>query len=306
MEKSPLRTFLSWRSIGQDNHLYMTMKNVFTYLLLAFLLPLSSYGATFHFSNLQNIPQGGEGVVVFSVDTLGEKINAVSGEIVVPGGVEIQKIITGGSVIVLWLEKPTLSGNKIVFSGMTPGGFQGDKELFSLVVMPTTLYPVPFTLSALEAYRNDEEGTAVRTTAKTFVLRPSYGDGTEVVFDDVLPPEDFVPVIATDPALFEGKPFVSFVAQDKGVGIARYEWASSYLFSPDGDDWRPAESPLLLSRSLLWQKIHIRAIDELGNTTTVSIGAKRHYALIWFGGIILLLVLCVLFSFARPSSYRSS
>ena len=284
----------------------MIMKTLFLYLLALFVLPLSSYGATFHFSSIQNIPQGGEGVIVFGVDTLGEKINAVSGEIIVPGGVEIQKIITGNSVIVLWLEKPALSGNKIVFSGMTPGGFQGDVELFSFVVQPTTQYPLPFTLSALEAYKNDEEGTATKTMAKTFVLRPSYGDGTEVVFDDTVPPEDFAPVIATDPSLFDGKPFISFVAQDKGVGVARYEWASSYLFSPDEEDWRSAESPLLLSSGLLWQKIHIRAIDEMGNTTVVSVGAKRHYALLWFGGIILLLVLCVLFSFARPSSYRSS
>lgn len=282
------------------------MKKIFLYLLPLFVLPLFSHGATFHFSSLQNIPQGGEGIVVFSVDTLGEKINAVSGEIVVPEGVEIQKIITGNSVIVLWLEKPTFSGNKIIFSGMTPGGFQGDKELFSFVVRPVTQYSLPFTLSALEAYRNDEEGTAIKTIAKTFVLRPSYGEGTEVMFDDKIPPEDFMPVIATDPALFDGKPFVSFVAQDKGVGVARYEWASSYIFSPDEDDWKSAESPLPLSQGLLWQKIHIRAVDELGNTTEVSLGTKRHYALIWFGGIILLLVLCVLFSFARPSSYRFS
>lgn len=282
------------------------MKKIFFYLLALLVLPLSSYGATFHFSGVQNIPQGGEGVLVFNVDTLNEKINAVSGEILIPGGVEIQKILTGGSVIVLWLEKPTFSGNKIVFSGMTPGGFQGNKELFSLVVRPTTGYPIPFTLSGLEAYKNDEEGTAIETTAQTFVLRPSSGDGTQVTFDDQIPPEVFVPVIATDPALFDGKPFVSFVAQDKGVGVARYEWASSYLFSPDESDWKPAESPLPLSQGLLWQKIHIRAVDALGNATEVSIGAKRHYALIWFGGIIGLLVLCVLFSFARPSSYRSS
>jgi hypothetical protein len=282
------------------------MKKILITILFSIMVPLPAHAATFHFSSLQNIPRGGEGIVTLSVDTKGDKINAISGEIVVPEGVEIKKIVTGGSIIVLWVEQPTLSLNKITFSGMTPGGFDGDRELFSLVVKPLVVYPLPLTFSLLEAYRNDNEGTKAVANGQTFVLRPSTSAGTSVVFDDQTPPEAFTPLIASDVSLFDGEPFVSFVAQDKGVGIAQYEWASSYIFSPSEDDWKPAENPLLLSHSLLWQKIYIRATDALGNSTVASVASFRHYALLWFGVILIVLVLCVLFSFARPSSYRSS
>ncbi len=61
------------------------------------------------------------------VNTLGQSINTVSGEVLVPLSLSVVEIRSGVSIIPLWVERPTFdeSSRVIKFTGGIPGGFNG-------------------------------------------------------------------------------------------------------------------------------------------------------------------------------------
>jgi len=80
---------------------------------------------------------------------------------------------------------------------------------------------------------------------------------------DSTPPEQFKPEIGKDPAIFEGKYFLSFATIDKTSGIDHYE-----VFEKTGKnkEWfEKAESPYLLKDQSLKSQILIKAVDKAGN-----------------------------------------
>jgi len=274
------------------------MKKIFIIFILFVSAPFSAYAGEFYLSSIQGIPLDGEGVVSVHLDTKGERANAVSGRVNIPEGLRVARVLSGGSAIVLWIEAPRVIGSEIAFSGITPGGFQGDRELFSFVAsasVPGNLY---LRVADGEVRKNDTEGTVMTALSRTLALRVSSRGGAPVAIDDVMPPESFKPVVASDPNLFDGAPFVSFAAQDKGSGIAGYEAAHSFFLSPGDADWEPIQSPFAVPEDALYDRIYIRAADAAGNMTVVSVAGPGRYTAIWIGVILTVLALCVL-SFTR-------
>lgn len=220
------------------------------------------------------------------VDTGVETINVLEGTLVLPGDVSVGEIYTGNSAVLFWITKPTLDTetNTISFAGMTPGGFRGKFPLFLISnIEPRRLFGASFT--NVSAYRNDDSGTEV---AVRLSLVPA-----ELALDTA-PPELFLPIISSSPDIFGGQRFLSFATQDKGTGISRYEYASTWLNSPRGESWVEAEPPLVLSPLDAFKKIHIRAIDKAGNFRAVSTAGPYRYATLLIGTIILLCILLYL------------
>lgn len=122
------------------------------------------------------------------------------------------------------------------------------------------------------------------------------------VIKDTTPPEPFKPAISSSPDIFGGKYFISFVAQDKGTGIKRYEYASTWFFRPGAGKWLETQSPMVLSRRMLFQEVYIRAVDKSGNYRVMSTAGPYHYASLSVGIIILLCVLLLLRRFVRLHS----
>ena len=217
------------------------------------------------------------------VDTGTETINALEGKLVLPEGVSVEEIYTGNSAILIWIARPTFNDedNSIFFSGFSPGGFRGKYPVFSLGTNNLS----GATFKDIVAFRNDGEGTEV-TVKLSLVL----GELAE----DTTPPEPFTAVISKSDDIFEGKYFVSFVAQDKGTGVAKYEYQTRWLFSPGEKGWTTAESPKVLSRSELFKRIYIRATDQKGNYREVSTPGPYRFITLLIGVIIIVCILLFL------------
>lgn len=273
------------------------------FIALVMFLPSLALAAEFHFEYPQKVIAG-ESVVTVKLNTQGESVNALSGVIAIPNGVRISNILTGNSMVTLWIESPIVKDGSIAFSGITPGGIRGDVEIFSIVLADAGAFN--FNVTSMEAFRNDGSGAVVETVSKKSLITVLPNEGRAFVIDDSTSPEPFSPLIGTDSGLYDGAPFVSFLAQDKGSGVKEYTWASTAFFAPSTQEWAPAETPLRIPSSSYASKIYIKAVDNAGNERVAVISGPYRYAVLGLGGILILLAiaLCVL-SFLKRRSSRS-
>lgn len=208
-----------------------------------------------------------------------ESLNAIEGIMRFPVDLlELQNIEDGGSIINFWLERPSAKGTgEIVFSGITPGGYTGDKGLmFSMTFLVKEEGTGTFEIRNARILRNDGRGTEARlqTFDAPFVVSQKTA-GIPIPpleIQDGAPPEPFVPEIARDASVFEGRWFVVFAAQDKHSGIDHYEVKESRqkLFAIF-KGWLPAESPYVLQDQELRSYVFVKAVDKAGDQRVVKI-----------------------------------
>jgi hypothetical protein len=87
---------------------------------------------------------------------------------------------------------------------------------------------------------------------------------------DRMPPFDFDPVIAADPNVFNGRPFVSFATTDRTSGISHYEVKVGGLSS-----WQRIDSNyFVLPGLILGNIVEIKAVDAAGNEQIKAINLK--------------------------------
>lgn len=235
------------------------------------------------------------------LDTQGETINAVEGTIELPEGVTM--VLLGDSVVPLWVERPSVSSLR--FSGVIPGGFLGNNgTLFSIV--PAGTGKLTVTPRDVRAYRNDGTGSTVAITAVPLIAQLPAASGAMPGMNDTDIP-DFAEVRVTrDPALFEGRWFVIFNAQDAGTGVARFEIAERRGDATDKTEeltWRPATSPAVLLDQSRRSTVFVRAIDGVGNARIASVEpsatqSTNPYAVLG-GGALILLLLAAAYVFRR-------
>jgi len=216
------------------------------------------------------------------VDTGKETINALEGELLLPPEVVVKDIYTGKSAILIWINEPREAGKTILFSGISPGGFQGKHPLFTLDLEPEDTDLSQISFQSVLALKNDGAGTASP-------VRLSTVRGT--LEEDDAPPEPFKIFVSSSPELFDGKLFASFTAQDKGTGIEKYEYAAAWIFSPGKNSWQEVQSPAVLKKADNFKRIYIRAFDKAGNVRTISTPGPYWYATLLIGLIILICVL---------------
>ena len=113
---------------------------------------------------------------------------------------------------------------------------------------------------------------------------------------DTTPPEDFKPEIGRDPAIFEGKYFLSFATTDETSGIDYYEVKEApkeILRLPTGQgkrDFKRAGSPYLLEDQYLKSKISVKAVDKAGNEKISEITPPKKPFPYW---IISVIIICL-------------
>lgn len=261
-------------------------KTTKTFLFLGTLFlcfPLSALAAELRvLQPFGTVHVGDTFIVEVSVSADGTPVNAVEGSLAVSPNLEIKEIRLARSVIPLWVEEPTISGNTISFAGVIPGGFEGVLGNLWQGFRAGTLFRIVLTAREVGAssispeentavYLNDGEGSkgilnAFRTT---FVVLPQGEVTKEILPDrnDVVPPETFTPLISEGDAFgFTGRALV-FSTQDKQTGIAYYEVAvHTFLRSEDDLSWERALSPYQLSESTRTKFVYVRAVDVAGNT----------------------------------------
>jgi len=257
------------------------------------------------------------------LNTEGENINALEGKILFPADfLELKEINDGGSIVSFWLEKPmalnntntrnntnenitrnnaninntrndaneniTLNGaniQEVVFSGIVPGGFSGEKGLILSLVFKTKKEGQAFIeISDSKVLLNDGLGTEtkLKTENLSININPNISVPEYIAPSDKEPPEDFKPEIVSDPNIFDGKYSLIFETKDKGSGVDKYFVYENTRKRTriDANEWVVAESPYLLKDQKLRSYIYVKAVDKAGNERIVYLNPK--YPLKWY------------------------
>lgn len=240
-------------------------------------VPFAVSAAQLHFiRDTDSVRVGDQFAISMFVDTQGEAINAFEGTVVFSGlRARVEDIREGNSVVNVWIEKPHEENGTIVFSGITPGGFDGNNGFMLSVIFRATSEGVAY-ISMKDAMllRNDGEGSPAHiavTPISIPISRLIPGAPPSVVgVYDTERPEPFVPAISRDRSIADGKWFLAFSAQDKSSGIDHYEIKEvggkilSFLTA-----WSDGSSPHILRDQTLQSHIFVKAVDTAGNERVV-------------------------------------
>ncbi len=270
-------------------------------ILILFCIVCASQTSAFSFTmqvSDTSPHRGDEFAVDVLVDTGGRKINTLEGVFSVSNIFTIKKVYTANSIVSAWVTDPTVSSSAVSFSGIVPGGYSGNSgHLMKVVIQAQNLGVGDFSLKNLKVYLHDGNGTAVSVANKIFNSKVLAERTTHAVYtlDDTTSPEEFVPHRVSDPQIFDGKPFVVFLTQDKGTGIAYYEVCERSV-----DDCVRAESPFML-KGQSSEKIYVKAFDGAGNVRVELIAPVSNYPHVF---VIIIGILSVLILFILFRSFR--
>jgi len=232
------------------------------------------------------------------ISTGNESVNAVEGKLVFPAAaLELTEVRDGNSIVSFWIEQPACrgcgrdSGGEIAFSGIVPGGYAGQAGvLFTAVFRAKQDVAGSFTFKDTRLLRNDGHGGVVplellqaSVTVRSEALSSGRPPAPTSVSQEVIapapparmdndPPEDFTPLIASEPAMFDGRWFLSFSAKDKGTGVDHYEvYEGPAANQTDKSLWRRAESPYELKDQTRAGLIIVKAVDRDGNERMAAV-----------------------------------
>jgi len=318
-----------WRFIGPDSHILLreifnfqfsiskqiTMTKAQKIIIIILIVIFTPFFTTPAFaaqvnldSDSQNIGIGEQFEVKLFLNTENEDINAVEGKIIFPETfLKIKEIRDGNSIINFWIERPKNQNGAIIFSGITPGGFNNEKGLILSAIFEARKEGVAkFEIDEARVLRNDGTGSEATLTITPFEVVVSKEIPAKIPMPpkvkDRERPESFVPEIAKDKTLFEGRWFVVFATQDKASGIGRYEIKEtrSRIFGLF-PKWISAESPYALRDQKLKSYIFVKAIDKAGNVRIEKILPRN--PLRWYENsenwIIIIVVAFVLYLLRR-------
>lgn len=235
---------------------------LFSFIIIC-SFPAVNASQVFLKNNPDKVGIGEEVLVTISLDTQNEQINAIEGEVLFPSELlSISQVYTGSSIVTFWLDNPTnsITNSSVKFSGIIPGGYSGDNGfIFRLVFKANKVSTPEIKLESARVLKNDGKGTETQLNFNPLQLTINQsGEGVSRP-KDTTPPERFTPVISRDNAIFNGKYFLVFAAQDKGAGIDYYE------VKEGGNSYEKAESPYLLKDQSLKNRILVKAVDKNGN-----------------------------------------
>lgn len=276
-------------------------KNIFVFVsLFLFSSPFSVSAARLYFTHEQ--ANSDEIKVILHVDS-DQSVNAFDVKLTVPEDAEVIDIHDGNSVIKFWSDMPTFDelSNSIFFSGIVPGGFVGEDATLISFNLKTKKVGIVDVHRDSRVYENTPDGTLDVYTKESLTINPhnvpSISDHVDVEI-----PEHFVPVVTSDPLLYDGKQVLIFKTEDKQSGISYYEVQESRSRKADPDEWIKTQSPYVLADQDLKSYIHIQAVDNEGNIRVERISPKNgllSYALYLLCGILIILFMSYIVSKKR-------
>lgn len=267
------------------------LKTFFWLTLIIFCLSFNeSLAVSIFWQGPQEIKQGESFEVNLFLDPQGFEINAVEGKIVLPQGFEPVSVDTGNSLVSLWIERPEFKGfSEIVFSGIIPGGYQGELSAFwdgfrpgkivGFVFDPQESGNFSLLSEDLKVFLNDGLGTKVDVASSGFqgLIKQGVSVSSLVSPIDETAPEFLNFQVLKDENLFDGQAVLIFSVQDKGSGVDYYlvREQSPYFFDKLNLFHRKffyeAESPYLLRDQDRRSLITLVAVDNAGNKSSVNI-----------------------------------
>ncbi len=234
------------------------------------------------------------------LDTESQIVNAGETTLVFPSNiVSYVKSSEKDSSVTFWIQKPEeITGGKITFSGVTPGGLEGERLLLTRLYFEVQTEGQGV-FEALEAafLLHDGQGTPTEVTTNNLHISVTPGTNTLVerpYVDDELP-EPFTPLLLTDSDVFDGASMLVFETQDKNAGILKYQ-VKEGIFARYTD----AESPYRIKHQVLDREIKVKAIDKAGNERIAIVYPQNGYVwhqkpVVIFSILIVIVSLCSLF-----------
>jgi hypothetical protein len=248
------------------------------------------------------------GKVSIKIDTQGQYVNAIEAHFSFnPQEFSIADVSDGGSIINLWVQKPTFSNDAgtLDLSGIIPGGSDEESGTVAIVSIVPKITGITrgFRVLSANVLLNDGKGTpaALSVANNPFALEPLASVSSSLSAGTVMP-DPFIPVIGRDPAIFNNQYFLVFATTDQSSGIDHYEVieASHGTDEKTLSSWQTAVSPYLLKDQALSSDIYVRAVDKAGNFRVVKIAAartstaRRRWNAYLIAGLALLLALAVI------------
>lgn len=250
-------------------------------LIFAFAMTSQVYAASVYPSTSSlTVSTGGTFIVDVMMNTEGQTLNAIEGELDIVSSTQnysLADIILGGSEMNLWTEKPQIikSGptTTIKFTGGSTSGFNKNNALLmKLAVNAQGAGSIEFKPKPIKAFLHDGTGTSVQTTVKNISVRVVQAEGEgqsqdslkDLFAQDNTPPPNFEISLGQDLNSFDGKHFISFVAEDAESGIAYYEVKEgNYSAVRTG-------SPYILIDQDLKSTVVVAAYDKAGNSRVMT------------------------------------
>lgn len=248
-------------------------------------------------SNAKNIRINSYFQVDIYLNSEDVSINTIETKISFPKElIELKEIRNGNSIINFWVNQPKEENGEITFSGIIPGGYNAKKGLISSLLFESKNYGTgTIKFESLQGFKNDGLGTLVdlKPTNLSFNITENSEEYIPVEMEDYVKPEIFAPEINQTQELFDGKYFLVFATQDKGLGIDHYE-----VCEGDINNCVIAESPYLLQNQNLDKKIYVKAIDKKGNERLAIVNLQNNlnkYQICLVFVIIILTILLVVY-----------
>jgi hypothetical protein len=223
-------------------------------------------------------------------------VNALEGTITFDANhLKVERIDDGGSVVALWVRKPTeRDAGEISFSGIMPGGIRGEElVLFRVQFRAFATGTTDILWSNMRVLAHDGRGTdlAVVTTPVRLAILEDGASSPVAIESDNFPPEVFTPVVGTDAAVAGGLTYIVFATADKGTGVAAYyvrEYRSPWLRM--FVRFRQATSPYVLEDQSGQSFVEVKAVDYAGNERVIlaRAGSDRLPYMLWAGTVVLL------------------
>lgn len=223
-------------------------------------------------SNNEQVFVGDTVSVDVLINTEGEAVNVVEGNIVVPNGldlIDIKDLSIADSILRQWVRNPSWSkkDSTISFIGGLPGGFQTKSaSIFRIFFTAQRTGQITFLPSEIKVYANDGLATPVGTHVTPLIINVSTSDILPVKDElktltskDYQDPADINIDLGQDPTLFDGQKFINISATDLDSGIAYFE-----VKEGNRDPVKTNNSYVLQNQNNL-EPIIIFAFDKAGN-----------------------------------------
>lgn len=247
-------------------------------ILIPCLMGTVVEAATIHFEQPADIVQVGDTLTVaILLNTEGQTINAVEAEVAYDtDALVLQEVVDGESIVNFWVQAPkNTEAGKVSFSGITPGGITGrDLNLLTLEFGAKKEGVGSVLLENVQVLLHDGLGTPVATTIVPLsfnILGQSTVPSHSTEYIDTEPPEPFLPLVTTDPDVFDGRHFLVFDTEDKGSGIDFYQVREGEFGVYDN-----AISPYEIKDQSLTKKMFVKAVDKEGNEYVATLYPQNY------------------------------
>jgi hypothetical protein len=208
----------------------------------------------------------------------GKTINAIDFTVQYdPSMVKLVGIEDTKSLSILWATPPTDDHGTIHGSGIIPGGWSS-----VLVPVQEKSYTAPvvsfifqaqgqgqetITVSDAHVLLNDGKGTedSVGLGSSSIVIGKAQTGLHVAIAKETVPPQALTAELVNDPAINGGRPSLVFEASNGSSPLRGYE------VKEGNSSWAPADNPYLIAHPDLQESISIKAIDEDGNSSVITI-----------------------------------